>query len=259
MKLELEQMIVALEGAGLNHWGVVGGRRYDEISAPTLKRHVLQPGAKSIIVFASGGTRLWDNFVSAIQHDPSRLQEEQHPLDAYVRHQVELASEHLGGVPHRWFFAAADAEIHLDFRTLAVAAGIGSPSKLGLVIDRRFGPWMGMRAACMLPWTLPESAVADDLCEPCTAPCVSACPGDAFPGQTWDVGRCATFHQVSDRCAMSCDSRRACPVGQEQQYSELQMRYHYNRRIGRLSLAQSIGIEDNNYLGLGPDWSGWAG
>ena len=252
-------LIDRMAQVGLNHWGVVSADRYDESARAGVRTSDLFVDAKSILVFASGGRALWDAFIHDLSENPRHLVDEQHPLDAFVMRAVADASESLKGMSYRWFYAAAEAKIHLDFRTLAVTAGIGVPSRLGLVIDGTYGPWMGLRAACMLPISLPSTDVRVDLCSSCASPCVSACPGAAFEGGQWSVETCASFHRTSDRCATQCDAREACPVGNEHRYSRAQVRYHNNREIGRAELAQALNIEDKKFKGIGPLWADWSG
>ena len=233
-------------------------QEYNATAKAGIRTGDLFPEAKSILVLASGGRALWDAFVADLAENPEHLTEEQHPLDAYVRRCIDDASSVLVDMPHRWFFASAEAEVHLDFRTLAVRAGLGAPSRLGLVIDGVYGPWMGLRAACMLSVTLPVSEPAVDHCGPCSAPCVSACPGSALEGGRWSVDVCASFHRTSTVCDTRCDARSACPLGHEHRYSEVQARYHYNRAVGRVELAQALRIEDKKYSGIGPLWADWS-
>jgi len=74
----------------------------------------------------------------------------------------------------------------------------------------------------------------------------------------WDVSACSKFHQTSTLCDTTCHSRWACPEGPSHRYGEAQLRYHYNRKIGRRELARSLGIPDQKE-GLGPYWGDWAG
>ena len=251
-------MLNRLSAAGLNHWGVVSPQEYDATARAGIRTDDLFPEATSILVLASGGRALWDAFVADLTKHPKHLSEEQHPLDAYVKRCIDDASSVLGDTPHRWFFASAEADVHLDFRTLAVRAGLGAPSRLGLVIDGVYGPWMGLRAACMLSVSLPVSEPAADHCGPCPAPCVSACPGSALEGGRWSVDVCASFHRTSTDCDTRCDARSACPLGHEHRYSEVQARYHYNRAVGRDELSQALKIEDKKYSGIGPLWADWS-
>jgi epoxyqueuosine reductase len=259
MDASVERVIGELSVAGLNHWGVVSARRYDRSAKPALRSAALMPGTRSILVFASGGRALWECFLADIRAHPEHLYAEQHPLDAFVRRAIEGASRAWSAAPHRWFYAAAEASVHLDFRTLAVSAGIGSPSRLGLVIHKEYGPWLGLRAACMVPFDLEETGGHADLCGSCDAPCVTSCPGSAFIDGQWDVEACATFHRQSEACSTSCDARSGCPVGDEHRYSDAQARYHYNRAVGRVELAQNVEIEDKKFKGLGPHWADWSG
>jgi len=259
MSENVQSMIRELASTGLNHWGAVTPERYDKVAKPGLKTADLFADTQSILVFASGGRALWDAFIADLSRNPRHLDGEQHPLDAFVMRSVEAASMTLSGASHRWFFAAAEADVHLDFRTLAVMAGLGVPSRLGLVIDKEFGPWMGLRAACMLQIPIEETAAQEDLCAACASPCIPACPASALEGGQWSFETCASFHRSSDTCSTQCVARSSCPVGEGYRYSEAQTRYHYNRAIGRVELAQSLEIEDKIFEGLGPLWADWSG
>ncbi len=253
----LDTLQATLSSGGLNHIGVVPVKRYTGQGALGVGR--LAPGARSIVVVGSGGPALWSHLMQELSDHPEFLTETLHPLDSCVRRVVETTSPLFEGIGHRWFFAAAQSEVHLDFRTLAVQSGLGASSRLGLVLHPDFGPWMGLRAACFVDLVLAESPGVESPCVGCPAPCGPACPGDAFPGGEWDVGTCASFHGVSERCAASCASRMACPVGTAHRYDDLELTYHYNRREGRKLLRAALGIADecDEHEGVGPHWGGW--
>ena len=253
-----DQLVMALKPFGLNHYGVVSVHAYDQHARPSLRSQVLSPGSRSIVVFASAGPSLWTAFLSDLAKDSGHLTEEEHPLDAFVARGLHSASRSLDGHPHRWCTASAEADVHIDFRTLAIHAGLGSASRLGLVIHPTFGPWMGLRAACFVPDIIPVSPIITDVCSGCAGPCASACPGGAFVGGMWDVGICASFHQGDSPCAQRCDARMACPVGSEQRYSALERLYHYDREAGRRALAEHIGITGDTHVGIGPHWGDWS-
>jgi epoxyqueuosine reductase len=246
-----------LAAAGLNHMGVVSVADYDAIASPCLQSQQLAPGSRSVMVFASGGASLWGALLADLALHPCHLTDEAHPLDAFVRRTVESVSGVLDAASPRWFFAAADAQVHLDFRTLAVAAGLGASSRLGLVIHPRWGPWMGLRAACFSTLDLTPNRPLDSVCEGCPAPCASTCPGKAFPAGRWDVHACSTFHQKSTECDERCAARVACPVGEDARYPPMERLYHYNRRLGRLAIAESLGIAGDPHVGVGPHWGDW--
>jgi epoxyqueuosine reductase QueG len=255
----LDALRLRLAASGLNHVGVADVVAYDAVATEALRSAVLAPYAQAIVVVASGGGALWDHLIDEISAEPARLTETLHPLDGCVRRGIASVEDLLDGVRHRWFFAVAETDVHLDFRTLAVAAGLGAPSRLGLVLDARYGPWMGLRAACFIDAALPASPTAPDRCAGCDAPCIEACPGGAFPEGQWDVHACSAFHRESDRCAQSCAARVACPVGEAHRYSELERRYHYDRAGGRRALRSFMGIADaqDPFEGVGPHWGDW--
>lgn len=265
----LAPVVAALAPRGLNLHGVVPARAWDAVMAPARQTAALLPGATTIGVFANGGPGLWRAFLADLDADPRRLTDEANPFDAFVRRVVLAADAALGDAPRRWFWAAADAEVHVDFRVLAHLAGIGQASRLGLLLDDRFGPWIGLRAACFLvepgvnvgdplaPVTPAEPALSPR-CEGCTR-CADACPGVAFPAGRWAVDVCSTFHHLSDACASRCHAREACPVGADQRYDPDEIVYHYNRAAGREALRRRLGLAPgaDRYDGIGPHWGDW--
>jgi hypothetical protein len=217
------------------------------------------PGCRSAIVFGSGGRALWDALVSAIALDASWLTATNHPVDDFVRDAL-VAADPDPPPTRRWVRCADDVLDAPDFRALAFQAGLGHRSKLGLLLHREFGPWLGLRAVCFatdaIPPTGPLSGPSP--CEGCAAPCIAACPGGAMSARGWDVAACSRFHVESPVCRGPCASRDACPVGAAHRYSPLQHRYHADRTSGRKALAAELGIID---AGSTPDpqWAGWVG
>ena len=249
-----------LTDAGLNLHGVVDARAYDKNVGGERRTTTLFPGTRSVWVIGSGGPSLWEGFVAALKESPERLCREPHPFDAHVRRCLDDASGILGAGTHRWFYASADADIHLDFRLLANVAGLGSQSRLGLLMHPEFGPWLGLRAACFLTEAVPETApVEDDPCVGCDAPCISACPAGALASGRWDVDICGRFHITDTDCSTTCHARVACPVGTVHRYPEPERVYHYNRAKGREWLREHIGLvaDVDGFEGVGPHWESW--
>jgi hypothetical protein len=241
-----------LRASGLNVQGVADGSKY----AAWL------PGCRSVLVFASGGSGLWEALLAACRTDPQRWSGEDHPLDAFVRDEVRAADPD-PPPSRRWVFCGALEEKQPDFRTLAWEAGLGHPSKLGLLLHPVYGPWLGLRAAC---FTTDSVAPTGPLpgpapCDGCPAPCVTACLGNAMSSERgWDVRACASFHETSRACHRDCASRVACPVGEAHRYGELERLYHNNRVVGRPAVAAFLGIEaDDRRQGAGPHWALWKG
>lgn len=243
----MDSASAALRRIGLNIVGVADGAAY---------QHIL-PGCRSVVVYGSGGRALWDAFVDDLRDHPEHLAEEPHPLDEFVLRAIR-AADPSPPPTRRWVRAAADEEVVVDFQRLAVEAGLGWRSLLGLVLHPGFGPWLGLRAACftteLLPRTGPLAGAGP--CVGCPAPCRPACPAGAIGVQGWDLARCAAFHQESSRCHGTCHSRRACPIGAEHAYSAEQLGYHEDPRAGRKRLAARLGIDDR-CSGSGLPWTNW--
>lgn len=253
------QLARALAPTGLNVWGVVPCAQYDAAVGVERRTKSLFPSAQCIVVVASGGPTLWRSFVAAAAADTKLLTGEPHPLDAFVRKRI-MAADLTLPMARRWFFAAAEEPVQLDFRVLGALAGLGARSRLGLLLHPVYGPWIGLRAACFVATSLvPTAATSVDPCKTCPAPCVAACPGAAFPEGAWSVDRCAAFHVESDRCADSCLSREACPAGASHAYDPEERAYHANRVTGRVRLRRLLGVSDaeDPFEGQGPHWSMW--
>jgi epoxyqueuosine reductase len=245
----LREVKIQLDAVGLNVSGTAPGE-YGE---------VLLPGCAAVVVFASGGTLLWESFLDDVRAHPEHLTGSDHPLDDYVARQIARVDAR-PPTSRRWIRCGAKPEGFLDFRPLARAAGLGWPSRLGLLLHPEFGPWIGLRAACLTTEALPvdEPLPEEGPCETCDAPCASACPGGAFQQGPLDIHRCAAFHVESEICHGRCDARLACPQGAIHRHAPLQHHYHNARLTGRKLLAEACGIYDDPRKGQGPEWRAWA-
>jgi epoxyqueuosine reductase QueG len=158
------------------------------------------------------------------------------PLDAYTRRVVGAAAERLR--PSCALFAFEQREGRFaDFVALAAAAGLGAPSRLGLLLHPVYGPWMSIRAVLLTARPLPPSPPLRDFdpCAGCPAPCADACHGSAI-GPRFDVRACARTRRREPACALRCDARRACPVGREHAYAP-EAEAHHMRHAGLLAGA----------------------
>ena len=243
--MDWSRTLATLADHGLNVVGVAAGTAYT---------HVL-PRCRSVVVLGSGGRRLWDRFVQHLTAEPRALIEQPHPLDAFVEGLLRAADPD-PGPDRRWVRCAADDGQDLDFRSLAWGAGLGWPSPMGLLLHPTFGPWIGLRAACFTTEALKPTPLAQlPVCGRCEAPCATACPAGAVAkARPFDLGACAAFHRTPGPCATTCHSRRACPVGQDHQYSDLQLHYHADRATGRPRLAAAVGLDHDPHDGVGPFW-----
>ncbi|MCA9771140.1 MAG: hypothetical protein KC466_01950, partial [Myxococcales bacterium] len=119
---------------------------------------------------------------------------------------------------------------------LALDAGLGVPSKLGLLIHPTWGPWLGLRAAVATDLDLSPTASlgAWNPCEGCPAPCAGACHGAAVGPRGWDMRACVESKVSDDRCRGGCDARSACVVAPEHRYDDDEIRYHSTTSAQRI-------------------------
>jgi len=243
-------IVDGLASIGLNAVGVASGEGVDVL-----------PGCRSVVVFGSGGPALWDAFTQACSSDPTVLTAHAHPLDRFIARTLASVDPVPDAAHRMWVRCAFDAERFVDFRPLAQEAGLGWPSRLGLLLSPAHGPWMGLRAACFTTEALPVTGALPGAgpCGPCAAPCEQACPVSAVPASTgvrFDIQACAS-HKQAGGCHGHCKARQACPYGLESVYPPLEQAYHDDRRTGRQRLARHLRIGADGHIGEGPYWSSW--
>ncbi len=121
----------------------------------------------------------------------------------------------------------------LPFVSWARRAGCGFSSPLGMNIHPVYGLWHAFRAAFLFDRIAVPVQTGDDSVHPCDTcadkPCLSVCPVNAFSPGRYDVEAC-TAHlrgNTAPLCSQyGCAARVACPVGQEFQYTQDQIRFH---------------------------------
>lgn len=203
-----------LAAHGLDRLGVADGAPHGAVLA----------GCRSVVVVGNGGRALWEGLLAAVRAEPA-LAEAPHPLDAYV---ARVLAEAPVPVPGRWVACAAESPVPLDFRTLGLHAGLGWPSRLGLLLHPEAGPWLGLRAAFFTPVALAPTGPLPGAgpCPTCPAPCMPACPIGAVGPEGVDWRASWAFRQRDDRCHGGCLAREACPEGRDHAYGAAQHRYH---------------------------------
>jgi hypothetical protein len=226
---------------GLNLLGAVAAHRYDVAVAPHLRAGAIDPGTRSIVVIGNGGGAFWQAYQRHADANPG-WEHRDHPLDDFTRDVVErhiadpLQSRDIRCTVVYPFVGEAG---NLHFMELGRMAGIGGPSRIGVLIHPTNGTWIAMRAAFLLDQALdePGEGLGFDPCPRCIPrTCMSACPVGAVSDRGWDVIQCVR-HRVEAQpdCAAGCHSRMNCVIGPEHRYPEDELRHHQERALRSMS------------------------
>jgi len=242
----LNGLSVVLARYGLNLVGTTAIDAYDAGVPPPLGLQRLLPAAKTAIVIGNGGGAFWVAFRDFCRERPEH-EREPDPIDAFTRRAVEtaMATTMDPGAPVRLLYPFRYPDEPVSFMRLAECAGLGRRSVLGVLIHPRFGPWIALRAALLVPAILTASRPADgfDPCPDCTErACMAACPAGAVTAAGWNVPRCATHRlQTEDTCAARCHARFDCVIGRPHRYPPDALAYHQRRALAGLASYASAG------------------
>jgi epoxyqueuosine reductase QueG len=222
----------AVAPLGLNLVGVASVAAYDAQIASERRLARRLEGAESVIVVGNGGGAFWEAYRHACAADPA-LAARPDPLDDFTREVVEAACAPLTDAQATRIVFPFGFDAEVSFTRLAVLAGIGRPSLLGVLVHPVYGPWIALRAAILVRGRLAAPRPADgfDPCPTCRdRPCMSACPAGAIEAEGWSLSRCAGHRAPpDDPCAGRCHARVACVLGPEHRYPDDALAYHQRR------------------------------
>jgi hypothetical protein len=225
----LDALTAALASHGLNLVGSTAVEAYDAGLPAERKLLRWAPGARSAVVIGNGGGAFWDGFAAHRRTLPDAAPAD-HPLDAYTRELITRLVAPFVPASARIVFPFDHPAVPLSFQRLALLAGLGGPSRLGVLVHPEFGPWIALRAAVLLGATvaLPRPAAAFDPCPTCVErSCMPACPAAAVSDAGWDMLRCAEQRaRPDDVCARGCHARLECVLGRAHRYPEDALVHH---------------------------------
>lgn len=169
---------------------------------------------------------MWERFTAERLDEPD-------PLDRWTRRVVRpIAARHGGVLIH------PSDEPFAPILRWAQRADDVWPSPIGLLVHPVDGLWHAYRGALVFPEPVtgaPDTGAATSPCTACPAPCLDACPVDAFTLGSYDHVACRAHVAGGDepRCLdRGCAARRACPVNADGVYGGEQMRFHMRAFVG---------------------------
>lgn len=201
----------ACASAGLDLAARLRAGDYNRRVAPA--HRIEDCGDPDTLVLVIGNTRrLWPAFVAALRVEPARV-EDHAPLDVFVEEIVRAAVAGVTDAVVRYAHRAEPA--HLSFQLLAEVSGLAWRSPAHLSVHARYGPWIALRAAVVLPGSqASHNPASRRTCFHCPHGCEKRLAQLAPQTAGW-------------RDWLSV--REACPLGREYRYSREQSAYHYTK------------------------------
>lgn len=179
-------------------------------------------GVATLILVAGQGSALWSVFTGS----PEFADGQPDPLDRWSRRVLEDVARGLGA---QAFFPFAGPP-YLPFTQWAALGENARPSPVGMQVSSARGLWLSYRGALGIPTLLRLLAPSrQSPCTGCSAPCLTACPVDAFARSAYDVARCVA-HITSPEGRLcrdgGCLVRHACPPGRAATPPRAQCSFH---------------------------------
>ncbi|MDB6175978.1 ferredoxin [Paracoccus sp. Z330] len=161
----------------------------------------------AVILLAPDEPSFWTIFCRSTEF----LDGQPDPMDRWSR---RVVTQWAAGWAAKAVFPS-DGPPYASFLDWARASGTCWASPVGMLVHHEMGLFISFRAAIILEHPLPAPPQSTSPCISCHAPCLTACPADAFQG-SYDASRCHDFldSPAGDECMNAgCRVRRACPIG----------------------------------------------
>lgn len=178
-------------------------------------------GCRTLVLLGPGGPAMWEAFTAA----PEFSDGTPHPMDRWSTRVIgglamQFEAEALfpfGGPPYQ------------PFQRWAARGEGARTSPVAMQVTAERGLWASYRGALAFDEQLEVPGVAAaDPCTDCPAPCLTACPVDAFAAGSYDVPRCTSHVQspAGAECSQGCLVRRSCPAGAALDLPAAQRTFH---------------------------------
>ena len=231
-EIVLEKLTKSFLDSGFNLTLTVKSSEYGKALGINKGVESLFAEAKSIVLVGFAGKSFWGVFKDYLEKNPDFKNKNIDLIDNYSVLKFKEASQILEShkIDHRTVFPFGDDATRLNFLKLGELCGAGVPSLLGILLHPVYGPWISLRGAFITELELNEydgPISGFSPCPSCDKPCISACPANTISTSGWNWESCMKFRISDETCAKSCASRRACPYGKAEQYSQEQLHYHH--------------------------------
>lgn len=224
--MTLEALRRALAAAGFNLLATLARDVYDPLVPDPWRAIAVAPACRGVVIVANGGRSLWPRFRASEEARAVR-----DPLDRYTRRVLGEAAATCDPAAAVALYTDRRAETYLPMMALAQRAGLGVPSRLGVLIHPEYGPWLAIRGLLFVPFEVESGEPLDYApCVGCPAPCATACHGGVVGADGVDVEGCFRTKLLKRACRADCDARRACVVGPEHTYPDEQIEHHHRIR-----------------------------
>jgi len=181
----------------------------------------LPDGIGTLVLLGPGEPGFWAAFTASTEYRDGRPD----LLDRWSGRVIGELAETLGATPYFPFGGPP----YQPFVRWALDSGRAHVSPVGLLVHDAAGLMVSYRGALGFAERIAAPAPPPNPCLTCTdRPCLSACPVDAFAGDSYDVAACkADLDRDGNDCmARGCAVRRACPVSQRHGRVEAQSAFH---------------------------------
>lgn len=193
---------------------------------PTDADEILATECRSLLMVGPDEPRFWSIFSRSAEFsdcDPN-------PMDRWS-HRVltQIANDHdcvahfpFGGPPFAPFYQ------------WALNTGRVFASPIRLLVHDTSGLFVSFRGALAVPYDI-DFDTTQSPCQSCPAPCLNACPVNAFAEGAYNAASCSAELRNLDRedcVATGCAARRACPISKDFGRVTAQSKFHMRNFIG---------------------------
>ena len=191
-------------------------------------------GVGTLCLLGADRDHMWEAFKAG----PEATDGQADPLDRWSRRAIEAVAADLGAVAIFPFGGPP----YQPFQRWATRGEDAASSPVAMQVTPGRGLWASYRGALGFTEVFAiEQPVTVNPCPACPAPCLTACPVEAFAGGAYDVPRCVAH--ITSPAGVACREggclvRHACPAGRAATPPAGQRRFHMDAFVrARLAIG----------------------